>query len=112
MEFVQRIWAIVPVPVWLTLSATTVIIGDYLAKRWSIDRGATLFISAMAAYALSGPFYLPTLLKEGLVVTSLIWTIITTLGLLVVGMLIYHEHLTTSQSIGVILGIISMILLV
>jgi len=61
--------------------------------------------------AFSGFFFIPTLLREGLVVTSVIWSILSIIGFLAVGILIFKETLTILQIVGVIFGILALIIL-
>ena len=74
---ILKIYTQVPVIVLLLLAASSVITGDYLAKSWSINRGTGLFVLALIFYSLSGVLYVPTLFRQGLVVTSLIWNFAT-----------------------------------
>jgi|GEM_PF-850164 len=101
----------VPVGALLMLSAASVISGDYFAKLWSVNRSGTLLALALVAYACSGIFYTPTLIKNGLVVTSLIWSLVSTIGFLVIGFAIFKENLTFAQSVGVAFGVVSLLIL-
>jgi multidrug transporter EmrE-like cation transporter len=107
MQFIIELLKGVPVFMSLTLAALATIAGDYAGKLWSVHQQPWVFMVAMVLYAMSGLFFLPTLLKEGLVVTSLIWTILTVIGFLIIGTLIFHEQLTTIQWAGVGLGWVS-----
>ncbi|TAK03821.1 hypothetical protein EPO34_01520 [Patescibacteria group bacterium] len=100
-----------PVMVLLLLSAGSVIAGDYFGKLWSQKPSPALFAVALGWYLLSGFFYLPTLQREGLVITSVIWTVISTTGFLVIGLLLFNESLSPIQMAGVALGVVSLILL-
>ena len=111
MKFLLDIFSKVPVTVLLLISALFVIAGDFFAKYWSVHRGWLLFVIAFITYSLSGFFYIPTLLREGLVVTALMWTLLATIGFVLIGLLIFKESLTPLQIIGVITGIISLMIL-
>ncbi len=111
MELVQHVWKVTPVWLWLVLGAAAVVGGDYFAKRWSIDRRAYLFWIAVAFYLLGAQFYLPSLLKEGLVITSLVWSLLSTIGFLFVGLVVFKETLTGLQMVGVGLGLVAMVIL-
>lgn len=101
----------IPVLILLIISAIFMITGDYFAKYWSINQKVIFFIIAFLTYSIAGIFYIPTLLREGLVITSVIWTVICSAGFLIVGLIIFKEHLTTWQTIGVMLGVISVFIL-
>ncbi len=100
-----------PVFLLLLLAVCMNIAGDYAGKFWSVHQKPWIFLIAFGLYALAGLLYLPSLLKEGLIVTSLIWTILTVVGFVLVGLLIFHEHLTTMQLLGVGLGVAAVVLL-
>lgn len=100
-------------PVWvlLMLSAAAVITGDYFAKYWSLHQKTVFFAIALVGYLLSGMFYIPVLRKEGLVISALIWILLNTIGFVTIGVVIFKESLTPLQTLGVITGTISLILL-
>jgi multidrug transporter EmrE-like cation transporter len=101
----------IPAAILLMLSATSVVSGDYFAKLWSVNRSGTILALALVAYACSGIFYTPTLVRNGLVVTSLIWSLVSTVGFLVIGFAIFKENLTLAQGIGVAFGVVSLVVL-
>ncbi|OGL74486.1 hypothetical protein A3C96_00520 [Candidatus Uhrbacteria bacterium RIFCSPHIGHO2_02_FULL_60_10] len=101
----------VPVPVLIAFSASSVIIGDLLAKYWSTSFRTPLFVGAILAYMMSGVFYIPTLLTKGLVVTSLAWSLLSIIGFMFIGLVVFRESLTTTQIIGAALGVVSLVFL-
>ncbi len=106
-----NIFSKIPVWVLLCLAAISVVTGDVLAKYWSTNTKSVFYFAGLIAYAFSGFFYIPTLLREGLVATSVIWSILSVIGFLVVGILLFKETLTPLQIVGVILGIIALVIL-
>jgi multidrug transporter EmrE-like cation transporter len=100
-----------PLIVLFTVSAVSVGVGDYLAKKWSLEPGYGLFAGALACYFSSSFFYMQTLTRKGLVVSCLIWSISSIVAFLFVGIVLFNETLSGMQLIGVILGTISLILL-
>jgi multidrug transporter EmrE-like cation transporter len=86
-------------------------LGDTFAKYWSLNPRWSIFIGAMLGYLASGFFYIPSLLREGLVITSVIWSLISIIGFLFVGLVLFKEHLTPVQWIAVALGIVSLLIL-
>lgn len=101
----------IPTGIFLLLSASSVILGDYFAKTWSVGRDPKCIVFALAGYLFSGIFYIPTLLKSGLVLTSTIWSIAEIGGFLVIGLLLFNESLTVTQAFGVGLGVVSLVIL-
>ena len=101
------------IPVWalLCFAAIAVVTGDVFAKYWSTNTKSVFYFAALIAYAFSGFFFIPTLLREGLVITSVIWSILSIIGFLAVGILIFKETLTILQIVGVIFGILALVIL-
>ena len=97
---------------WTTLliASGATIVGDVFAKAWSLNRRPVFLGAALGGYFLGSLFYIPALLHEGLVVTSVIWTLVATLGFILVGLLFFHEHLTFWQGIGVALGALALVI--
>ena len=100
-------------PIWLLLgiSASGVITGDYFAKLWSTNQRGFFVCLSIAGYVVSGLFYVPTLVRSGLVVTSVIWCVLSIIGFLFIGVYMFHESLTGLQWVGVSFGITSLIVL-
>jgi multidrug transporter EmrE-like cation transporter len=101
----------IPVIVLLIISSLGVIMGDFFAKYWSVHQRAIFYVIAIVGYLCSSIFYIPTLLRQGLVVTSIIWSLISTIGFLFIGLVIFKETLTLVQMIGVGFGVISLVIL-
>ena len=101
----------VPVGVLLVLSATSVIAGDYFSKLWSVDQRSLFYWLGLAGYCLSGFFYIPTLLREGLIVTSIIWLLISVAGFIIIGTVLFKEVLSPLQITGIVLATISLVIL-
>lgn len=105
------LFAKVPVLLLLVLSATSVVVGDYFGKKWSIEQRSMWYAIAFLGYAGSSLFYLPTLLREGLVTTSIVWSLLSIIGFLFIGLVVFHEKLNGLQTIGVGFGVIALIIL-
>jgi multidrug transporter EmrE-like cation transporter len=101
----------IPISVLLLLSGAGVVLGDTFAKYWSLNPSWSIFVAAMIGYLASGFFYIPSLLQEGLVITSVIWSLISIIGFLFVGLVVFKEHLTPIQRVGVSFGVVSMVVL-
>ena len=111
MNFYIELFSRIPVHVLLLFSAASVISGDYFAKFWSTNRKTIFLVSALISYFFSGVFYIPTLLRDGLVITALIWSLLGIVGFVFIGLVIFKETLTGVQTVGVAIGIISLIIL-
>jgi multidrug transporter EmrE-like cation transporter len=93
------------------LAAVSVILGDYGAKAWS-EEGRGLYLAmGFIGYFFSAFFYIPSLLKEDLIITSVLWVLLSTIGFLVIGAVIFKEVLSPVQIGAVVLGIVSICIL-
>ncbi|MFA6050706.1 MAG: hypothetical protein WC761_05955 [Candidatus Paceibacterota bacterium] len=101
----------IPVTILIILAAASVIIGDYSAKAWSVSQNNMYLLLAFLGYFFSGFFYIPTLLREGLIITSVLWVLLSTIGFIVSGYVIFKESLSLAQTIAVTLGIVSILIL-
>jgi multidrug transporter EmrE-like cation transporter len=103
----------VPVLGLILMAAVSVSVGDYAAKAWSLNHSQRewYLLLAFAGYFFSGFFYIPTLLRDSLIITSVLWVLLSAVGFLVIGIVIFKETLSLPQTIGVILGIISVLVL-
>jgi multidrug transporter EmrE-like cation transporter len=110
MEVFLNITSSIPVFALILLSATGVITGDYFAKSWSENHQSWRFALSLVGYLCSGIFYIPTLLRDQLVVTSIMWSFLSILGFLVIGIIIFHETFDHLQIAGIIFGVLSLLL--
>jgi multidrug transporter EmrE-like cation transporter len=111
MQMYLALAAKIPVFILIIFAAASVIVGDYFAKLWSIEQRPILWVVAVIGYFFSGFFYIPTLLREGLVVTSLLWSVLSIVGFLAIGLIVFKEMLTGAQVVGVVFGIVSLVIL-
>jgi len=95
----------------IVFAAAAVITGDYFAKAWSVNGSGIYLLFAFFGYFFSGFFYIPTLLREGLIVTSVTWLVLSTAGFLIIGALVFKETLSPVQIFAIILGILSISIL-
>jgi multidrug transporter EmrE-like cation transporter len=93
----------------LLIAAFATIAGDLFAKYWSLNRRPLFLGLALLGYFIGSFFYIPSLLKEGLVVTSIIWTLVATLGFILIGLIVFKEQLSFWQGVGVALGALALI---
>lgn len=111
MRVLLNLFNKIPILVLLILSGIFVTMGDYFAKSWSQEQKTLALIGALIGYGGSTFFYIPTLLRAGLVYTAIIWDIISVFGFLFVGFVLFKETYTTMQLVGIALGVVSLILL-
>jgi multidrug transporter EmrE-like cation transporter len=97
--------------VFLAATAIGTVSGDYFAKSWSLSGDRLTLYAAWLAYLLAGMFYCPLVSKSGLMVSSLQWMVLSTIGFTFIACVIFQEQLAPMQLGGVVLGIISLALL-
>ena len=100
-----------PVIILLIISAVLTVLADIVAKYWSISRSSTLFIAALIIYAVSTVFFIPTLVRETLIVSATLGTVLATVGFVLASLFIFKESISSIQWVGVVFGIVSVILL-
>lgn len=101
----------IPVLALLIISAAFTVFGDIFAKYWSFQTRPLFFLLSVFFYSASTIPFIPTLLREGLVITSMIWFLISILGFIVVGIVMFKETLSIYQAVGAILSAIALLLL-
>ncbi len=86
---------------------------DIIAKYFAITNKLWIGVGALAVYIIANIFWLVSL-KNGaeLATGAVIFSVISQILAILIGVLIYHEHLSIIQGIGIILGLISLVLLV
>lgn len=107
IEFLKSL----PTSVLISLSILGVVLGDIFGKEWSLTNNHWYLFAAVVGSLLSGLFYYPILFKQGLVTSSIIWTVLSIVAFILIGFLMYHEVLTPLQIAGCVLGVVAIILL-
>mgnify|MGYP001572985833 FL=1 len=89
------------------------LIADILAKEWSIKNyPLTLAVGAMLAYLLANMSWLYALKQgSGLARGAVVFSVASAILATGIGFLLYREHVTTIQFIGIIVGIIAISLI-
>ena len=88
------------------------LIADIFAKSWSLKGGWVLATCALIAYLLGNTFWLFALKNgSGLAKGAVIFSIVSAVIAIGLGVLLYKETITKVQLIGVVLGLLSLILI-
>lgn len=111
MDAIVQFFSKFPVWILLVLSSASVITGDFFAKYWSTKEKTLFLVIALLGYLFSGVFYIPVLKREGLVISSMIWVLLSTIGFIVIGVVLFKETLTPMQIAGIAAGTVALILL-
>lgn len=86
-------------------------IGDVFMKEWSLSNKWTTFIMGMSIWIMGLVCLAFSFKSKNIAVASLIFSISNVIFMTLLSWFYYKEPLTTSQIIGMVLGIISIIFL-
>lgn len=87
------------------------VVGDIYIKKWTIEKQNLLLVLGVVLYFVGSIFWIMCLKYEYLFRAISIFTILNLIIIVLAGIVIFNEHLTTANKIGVALGILSIILL-
>ena len=108
----MKLLLMVPAPVWLLLSACFFAIGEYLSKRWGFNPSISFTIVVVGTYAFATLCWLPALLhNNNLAVMGTAWLLLATTATVAIGILVFHEQITTIKAFGIFFSIVSLVLL-
>jgi multidrug transporter EmrE-like cation transporter len=108
MNFIYAI----PVIGWLIISAVFFAGGEFLSKKFALAPSFSYILLIVGAYLLGVLAWLPAILqKNQLSIVGVIWSVLSLLTTILIGVLIFNEHLSTTGVIGIIFAFLSIILL-
>lgn len=97
---------------WLILSAIFFAIGEFLSKKFALSPRLSWVLLILLAYFLGTMAWLPAILqKNQLSIVGVMWSVMSLLATLLIGIIIFQEKLSIIGIIGIILAIISVVLL-
>lgn len=97
---------------WLLLSGVFFAIGEFLSKKFALNPKPGLFIVLIMSSVFSMAAWLPAILqKNQLSIVGVMWSVLSVISTILIGVIIFNEKLSQLGVIGIILGIISVILL-
>lgn len=97
---------------WLVLSAICFAGGEYLSKSYVLYPRAISLIALGTMYLAGVLFWLPALRqKPDLAVTGTLWSVITLLMTVAIGVLVFGESLSGYQILGITLAVGAVIFL-
>jgi len=102
----------IPMLAWLVLSGLFFAAGEFFSKRFALVPGVGLFLLIILVDVLSVTAWLPAIFERSqLSVTGVIWSVISLMLTVVIGVLFFQERLTLLQSLGLLAGFVSVVLL-
>lgn len=102
----------IPAIVWLIISALFFACGEFLSKKFALDPSLSYVLVILGAYILGTLAWLPAILqKNQLSIVGATWSVMSLLATILIGVLIFHEHLSMFGIFGIIFAFIAIILL-
>jgi len=109
----MELFILLPAWAWIIISAIFFAFGEFLSKEFALNPGWALFSAFILVDILSAAAWLPAIFeKSQLSVTGVVWSIVSLMATVAIGILVFNEKITTTQSVGLILGLASVILLI
>lgn len=87
------------------------IAGDVYFKHWAVGNDTKMFLSGALLYLIGGAAWGFSLKYESLSKAISVFTIANLLIVVIIGALYFKEHLSTTNMIGIGLGITSLVLI-
>lgn len=98
--------------IWLILSALFFAAGEFLSKKFALNPNFTLVVIIIITYSIGVLLWLPAILqKNQLSIVGVMWSMLSLLSTILIGVLIFGEKLSIIGIIGIIFAFISIILL-
>src|ERR1044072_9932324 len=102
----------IPAMAWLVCSALFFAFGEFLSKKFALAPSTSYVISIVFVYALGTLAWLPAILqKNQLSIVGAIWSVLSLLATVLIGVLIFGERLNGVGIAGIIFGAIAIALL-
>lgn len=97
---------------WLVLSAVFFACGEFLSKKFALGPKPTLVMLILLAYILGTFAWLPAILqKNSLSIVGTIWSVMSLFATVLIGVIIFKEHLSVIGIMGMVLAVVSIVLL-
>lgn len=89
------------------------IVSESICKYYtiSVHKSVILIVAACILYGVQPLLFTSALKYEGMGITNVIWNVISTGLVVIVGVLLFRENINSIQWIGIILSIVAIILL-
>lgn len=98
--------------IWLLLSVISFGFAEYISKLFSLKPSLFLAGIIVVPYVIGVWLWLPAILKmQSLSVAGTIWNVMSTIVTVGIGVIIFKEHLTYTNVVGILCAIMSIILL-
>jgi len=86
-------------------------VGDIIFKNWSISNNWSTFFTGLFIWIIGLVFLAFSFKYKNIAIASLIFSLSNVISLILISWIYYNEGFTTTQFIGIVLGIIAVIFL-
>lgn len=108
----MAIFTIIPAWLWIVVSSVFFAFGEFISKKFALNPGWGLFLAFLVVDTISASAWIPAIFeKNQLSITGVMWSIVSLMATVLIGLLVFNEKLTLVQSIGIMFGMVSVILL-
>lgn len=98
--------------IWLVLSAICFAFGEYFSKKFALVPGTGYLGLIFLMYALGVLAWLPAIMqKNQLSIVGTIWSVLSLMATVMIGVLIFSEKLSIIGVLGIITAFVSIVLL-
>jgi multidrug transporter EmrE-like cation transporter len=97
---------------WLLFSALFFAVGEFLSKKFALQPKIITVIFILIFYSIGTLAWLPAILqKNQLSIVGVMWSVLSLLTTILIGVLIFKENLSLTGIVGIIFAFISIVLL-
>jgi len=108
----MALFTLLPAWVWIIISGLFFAAGEFMSKEFALRPGWDLFIFIIIVDVISVTTWLPAIFqKNQLSITGVIWSLVSLMLTVGVGILFFKEQLTLTQALGILLGVVAVVLL-
>lgn len=98
--------------VWLIVSALFFAVGEFLSKKFALNPRSVYVVYILIFYSLGVLTWLPAILqKNQLSIVGTMWSVLSLLTTILIGVLVFNEKLNITGTVGIIFAFIAIILL-
>ena len=98
--------------IWLVLSGVFFAAGEFFSKKFALSPRWLMVVYILLMYILGTLAWLPAILqKNQLSIVGAIWSVMSLLATVLIGVLIFGEKLNTIGIIGIITAVVAIVLL-
>lgn len=98
--------------VWLVISAIFFAVGEFLSKKFALSPKLSLVILVAVVDVISTLLWLPAMLNRNMLsTTGTMWSILSLVATVLIGVLLFGEKLSVIDTIGIITAFVAIVLL-